>query len=485
MAQPKSKLSEYERKRSFAKTPEPTGKGKRKRAAKRKPKAPRFVIQEHHARRLHWDLRLEHDGVAVSWALPKGVPTDPKRNNLAVHTEDHPLEYLEFHGEIPKGQYGAGTMSIWDQGTYEAEKFRENEVILTFHGERVQGRYALFQTREDNWMIHRMDPPELGRVPMPEHVKPMLATLASKVPHDEHRWAYELKWDGVRAIAYCQGGRVTLESRNLRDVTSQYPEVRGLGEQLGATEAVLDGEVVTLDDQGRPSFQRLQGRMHLGSESAIRRQMTQNPVIYMIFDVLHLDGESLIDLSYEERRARLESLGLEGPCWQTPRNHTGDGEALLALTRERGIEGIVAKRLDCAYTPGRRSRGWLKVKNVLEQEFVIGGWMPGEGRRQSTIGSLLVGYHEDGALRYAGRVGTGFTEKTLAMLVEKLTPLRTDASPFEGRQPPRIAIFAEPKLVAQIEFREWTQSRTLRAPAFKGLRDDKDPRDVVREAPAA
>jgi len=495
---PSRKLDEYERKRTFERSPEPRGTGDRgARAsgpasqgvdsgsvARGRPKRRRFVIHEHRARRLHWDLRLEHEGVAVSWALPRGVPDDPKRNRLAVHTEHHPLEYLDFEGEIPRGEYGAGTMRIWDRGTYDAEKFRDDEVILTFHGRRMKGRYALFRTRGDDWMIHRMDPPRGDRRdPMPERIEPMLATLVTDVPGDESAWAYEIKWDGVRAIAYCEAGRVRLQSRNLKDISAQWPEVRKLGEELGHRTAVLDGEICGFDEEGKPSFQRLQRRMHVKSASAIRRLAREIPATYVIFDLLYLDGRDLMGLPYAERRERLEELSLDGPAWQVPRNHRGDGRELLALTRERGLEGIVAKRLDSPYLPGKRGRAWLKIKNVHEQELVIGGWLPGQGRRESTLGALLVGYYDGGQLRYAGRVGTGFTEETLRMLLERLRPLEASDSPFAGRQPPREAVFVKPELVAQIGFSEWTQARTLRAPRFLGLREDKDPKDVVLEAP--
>src|SRR5215211_2844496 len=480
----RKKLTEYERKRDFESTPEPRGKkgAKGKRAPKRKGKAAadevaasgRFVVQQHHARNLHWDLRLEHDGVAVSFALPKGVPQHPKENRLAVHTEDHPLEYLEFEGEIPKGEYGAGTMGIWDAGTYEAEKFRDDEVNHTFSGERVEGRYALFQTDGKNWLIHRMDLPT-------KCIKPMMAAL-SKLPADGENWAYELKWDGVRAIAYCDAGHLRLESRNLRDVTSQYPEARQVAIALGARQAILDGEIVAFNDEGRPDFQALQGRMHLASEAAVRRRVQDTPVTYVIFDVLHLDGRDLRDLPYTERRSLLESLELSGPSWQTPANHVGDGKALLDLTTPQGLEGVVAKRLDSRYLAGRRSSAWRKVKNTRTQDMVIGGWMPGEGRRSNTLGALTVGYYEDGddglELRYAGRVGTGFTESTLRQLLALLKKLNTAESPFTGRQPPKGATFVEPSLVCEVEFREWTQARTLRAPSFKGLRDDRKPTEV-------
>ena len=226
------RLSEYEQKRDFATTPEPAP------AASEGTEGGRFVIQEHHARRLHWDLRLERNGALASWAVPNGIPDDPKRNRKAVRTEDHPLEYLEFEGEIPEGEYGAGTMSIWDRGTYECEKFRDDEVIVVFHGERVTGRYALFRAGRDpkDWMIHRMDPAEPGRAPMPERVAPMLARLG-KLPRDETGWGFEVKWDGVRAIAFGEPGRLRLQSRNLKDITERYPEVRGLREALGSRPA--------------------------------------------------------------------------------------------------------------------------------------------------------------------------------------------------------------------------------------------------------
>jgi bifunctional non-homologous end joining protein LigD len=319
---------------------------------------------------------------------------------------------------------------------------------------------------------------------MPRHVKPMLAVL-STLPGEEDGWAYEIKWDGVRAIAYCETGRMRLESRTLRDITSHYPELRALAAELGSREVVLDGEIVAFDDEGTPSFERLQSRMNLGSEAAVRRRMADIPVTYMAFDLLYAGGRSLVDAPYTERRERLEELELDGPNWQTPACHRGEGEALLRLTEARGLEGLVAKRLDSRYLVGRRSRAWLKVKNTMRQELVVGGWLPGKGRRGGTLGALLVGYHEEAdegsPLRYAGRVGSGFTDEELDRLSAELEPLRASESPFEGRQPPKEAVFVEPRLVAEIDFREWTAARTLRAPVYKGLRPDKDPDEVVLE----
>jgi bifunctional non-homologous end joining protein LigD len=467
-------LDSYRRKRDFKTTPEPSGDA----APPEAERTARFVVQEHHARSLHWDLRLEHDGVLASWAVPKGIPPDPRKNHLAVRTEDHPLEYLEFHGEIPAGQYGAGTMNIWDHGTYETHKWRDKEVMVTFHGERLQGRYVLFRTDGKNWMIHRMDPPaDPDREPMPERIEPMLAKIGS-LPRDDDRWAYEIKWDGVRAIGYAEGGRLRLASRNGRDITPRYPELRELGRALAGHEAVLDGEVVAFDAEGRPSFQRLQSRMHLASEHAVRRMSQSEPVAYVLFDLLWLDGHSLLGLPYRERRERLLELGLTGPTWQTPASHVGDGAAMLEASRARGLEGIIAKRLDSTYTPGRRPGAWVKVKNVRTTEVVIGGWLEGEGRRGGRLGALVVGYHEDGELRYAGRVGTGFDEAELDRLAGILAPLARPDSPFSGRQPPRETHFAEPQLVAAVAYGEWTRTRTLRHPVYKGLRDDVPPEGV-------
>ena len=238
---------------------------------------------------------------------------------------------------------------------------------------------------------------------------------------------------------------------------------------------------MAFDEAGRPSFERLQSRMHLASDSAVRRRMRDTPATYVAFDLLYLDGRGTMALTYEQRREVLEALELEGPAWRVPAYHPGDGSSLLAATKEHGIEGIVAKRLSSRYEPGRRSSGWIKVKNVCEQDVVIGGWAPGEGRRSGRVGALVTGVYDDGRLMYAGKVGTGFTDRTLAILERELAPLRREDSPFKGRAAPKGTIFAEPRLVARVELREWTKSGTMRAPSFKGLRDDIDPQDCTRE----
>jgi bifunctional non-homologous end joining protein LigD len=474
-----SRLREYGKKRDFDASPEPAAKPGAKGEGGR-----RFVIQEHDATRLHWDLRLEHEGTAPSWAVPNGIPLDPSENRLAVRTEDHPLEYLDFEGEIPAGQYGAGTMRIWDRGTYELEKWTDSKVMVAFSGERVSGRYAIFRTRgEKDWMIHRMDPPEQLGEPFPERVVPMLAKL-SKLPRSDAEWAAEIKWDGVRAIAYCRPGRVELQTRNLNVVSAQYPEVRRIARQLGARDAVLDGELVAFDDAGLPSFERLQQRIHQTSESVVRRRMKSHPVTYVIFDLLFLDGEDLTAEPYTRRRELLEELGLDGESWQTPSYSTGHAADLLAASAERGLEGIVVKRLDSSYAPGKRNGSWLKVKNVGRQEFVIGGWLPGAGRRSGRLGSILVGYFDQGGkggLRYAGKVGTGFKEADLTGLGKRLEPIARDQSPFEQAKIPKGARFVEPELVVEVEFRELTSEGMVRHGAFKGLREDKPAGEVVLE----
>ncbi len=335
------KLDAYKRKRDFGKTAEPAGGDDGSGAG-----TARFVVQEHSARRLHWDLRLEHDGALASWALPRGVPAHPDENRLAVRTEDHPLEYLEWEGEIPKGEYGAGTMRVWDSGSFEAEKFRDDEVIATFHGERVRGRYALIRTREQNWLLHRMDPPEdPSYEPFPERIAPMLAKSGT-LPRKEELYGFEVKWDGIRTILFCDHGHLELQGRNFTDFTPRYPEVRALGRELGARRIVLDGEIVAFDAEGRPSFERLQSRMHLASDSAVRRRMKDTPVTYVIFDLLYLDGHSTMSLAYEDRRTLLEQLELEGPVLARagvpPRRGPG-APGRDARARNRGDRGQAAR----------------------------------------------------------------------------------------------------------------------------------------------
>jgi bifunctional non-homologous end joining protein LigD len=316
---------------------------------------------------------------------------------------------------------------------------------------------------------------------MPERVVPMLAT-SGPLPRDDDAFAYEIKWDGVRAVSYVRDGVMHVQSRNLNDITNRYPEIHGLTEALSGRAAVLDGEVVAFDETGRPSFGHLQRRMHLANQIEVRQRMGEVPIAYVLFDVLWVDGRTTMGLPYAERRAVLSDLVAEpGPCWKVSTPHFGDGAALLEAARSQQLEGIVAKRADSVYEPGRRSRNWLKIKLQRTQELVIGGWVPGEGNRTGHLGALLMGYYDAEGFRFAGKVGTGFSEKTLRSLKEMLGPIARDTSPFVDKVPWKLARFVEPELIAEVEYTEWTQGNTLRHPSFKGLRDDKDPRDVGRD----
>ena len=472
-------LADYRSKRDPARTPEPVpDPAVRDGAALEGGAAGIFVVQEHHARRLHWDFRLERDGVLVSWALPKGVPDDPAVNHLAVHTEDHPMEYATFHGQIPRGEYGAGAVTIWDHGTYEVVKWEDREVKVNLRGQRLSGGYTLFATGGKNWMIHR------ERLPLPAGLAPMLAVPGKPALPAPGEWAVEMKWDGVRALAFLETGALRLVSRTGKDITATYPELAGLAHAVGRKQALLDGEIVAFTG-GRPDFEALQPRMHVSSPAQAVRLAQTTPVTYLVFDILQLDGRPLTALPYADRREILAPLIPNGGRWLSPPHFPGaDLDAVLAASAANGLEGVVAKRLDSRYEPGARSGEWLKIKNHLRQEVVVAGWKPGKGNRTGLIGSLLVGVYGPEGLLYCGHVGTGFTDATLRMLTRRLAPLRRPDSPFDGPVPAeyaRPAVWVEPRLVIEVEFDRWTNAGRMRAPAYQGLRDDKDPADVVRE----
>ncbi len=325
----------------------------------------------------------------------------------------------------------------------------------------------------------------MAEQPMPENIPPMLAK-AGALPADGAGWGFEIKWDGIRALAYLDKGTFRLLSRNLKDIAAQYPELAALASSLPGRRLVLDGEIVALGPDGRPSFSRLQHRMGLSSPRTIAKVGRDIPATYVIFDLLYLDGRLLLPAPYSERRLLLEDLAPAGPSWQTPAHKRGQGAEILAASRAVGLEGILAKRLDSEYEAGKRTGAWLKIKNQRRQELVIAGWVPGRGRRRGTIGALLVSYWDrppggKPALVYAGKVGTGFTDRALADLAARLAPLRRAASPFAAKVPLADAVFADPVLVGEFEFTEWTPHNTLRHPSFKGLRPDKAAIDVVRE----
>jgi bifunctional non-homologous end joining protein LigD len=463
-------LSEYRRKRDPAKTPEPFGKGT-------SGSQPIFVVQRHDARRLHYDFRLERDGALASWAVPKGVPLEPGGRALAVHVEDHPLEYATFHGEIPKGQYGAGSVEIFDTGTYELlEEKRNGQLTFELHGTRLQGRWTLVPAhldgKEENWLLIKGH--DDGAEPAQGTYAPMLASLAERVPHGDG-WTFEVKFDGYRAVAYIRAGECTLVSRNGNDLTGRFPDVaKALVKAVKTPNAVVDGEVTRVDESGRASFSEL--------------QQGSGALVYYAFDLLELDGRPWIDEPLEERKERLRAL-LDARVKTVAYSESfDDGDALYRAAQERGLEGIVAKRAGSAYKPGRRSKDWLKLKTDVNDEFVIAGYTRGTGRRAGTFGALVLAVNEGNDLRYVGNVGTGFDDTEIRNLLKLLKPLHRDDSPFPvAPKMPRIrkgdVQWVEPRLVAQVRYGEWTHDGHLRHPAYLGLRDDKDAGEVVVPQP--
>ena len=479
-----AKLEEYRKKRDSDKTPEPfPGRGRRSRE-------PIFVVQRHDARRLHYDFRLERDGALASWAVPKGVPLEPGQQHLAVHVEDHPIEYAEFHGEIPQGQYGAGTVEIWDRGTYElVEEKKNGGLTVRLHGERLQGTWSLIPAHLDgnpkNWLLirKREDAEPASTVKSPSRAQkralpyePMLASLAAELPKGPG-WLFEVKWDGYRAIARLAGGAATLTSRNGNDLTARFPTVAKALERAARTpDCVIDGEVCALDGEGRANF------------SAMQQGKAGTSYIYVAFDLFEVDGEPIVELPLTERRKRLEAL-------LDRRNRTvqlseafEDGEALFAAAEEQGFEGVVAKRAESPYRPGRRSREWLKIKTHGRQEFVIAGYTKGQGRRSGRFGSLVLAVRRGDELVWGGNVGTGFNDPEIERLLSLLRPLeRRDPPLAVVPKMPKVrkedVIWVEPRLVCEVEFAQWTHDGHLRAPVYKGIREDKTPEEVEREEP--
>ncbi|OBH61740.1 ATP-dependent DNA ligase [Mycobacterium intracellulare] len=461
------RLTKYRSMRDASKTPEPVPAAKPAVG-----QGNTFVIQEHHARRLHYDFRLERDGVLVSWAVPKNLPETTSVNHLAVHTEDHPLEYGGFEGVIPKGEYGAGKVIIWDSGTYDAEKFNDSaekgEVIVNLHGSKISGRYALIQTNGDQWLAHRMKDQKVFEF---DTIAPMLATHGSVTALKAGQWAFEGKWDGYRLLVEADHGAFRVRSRRGREVTQEYRELRWLADDLADHHVVLDGEAVVLDSSGVPNFHEMQNR---GRGSRVE---------FWAFDLLYLDGRSLLRARYRDRRKLLEMLAA-GSRLIVPDLLPGDGKEALEHSGERGWEGVIAKKRDSTYQPGRRSSSWIKDKHWNTQEVVIGGWKAGEGGRSSGIGSLLMGIPTAGGLHFAGRVGTGFTERDLANLKKTLAPLHTDESPFVPPLPrieARGVTYVRPELVGEVRYSEWTPDDRLRQSSWRGLRPDKEASEVVRE----
>jgi bifunctional non-homologous end joining protein LigD len=571
-------LAEYKRKRDFKKTAEPAG---GKPFPKKVKGASRFIIQKHAARRLHYDFRLEMEGVLKSWALPKGLPWKRGEKHLAVEVEDHPIEYEQFEGIIPEGQYGGGTVMVWDRGNYHVygeqpvKSLGEGKLHLVLDGEKAKGEWTLVRIRgrddaKNQWLIlktgddakpiskkiedrsvktgrtmeqiaedrdaewesgreaeesptsqfkariraaikkkandavvgqaHRLPAakrdnrsgrPTIASLPdLPSakarFIEPMKAKLVGEPPATGD-WVYELKFDGIRLIGVKRDEKVSLLSRNENELTARFPEIVEAIKALPTGEWVIDGEVVALDEEGRSSFQLLQAREMEGRKT---------PVYFYAFDLLQIDGKSLVSLPLEARKNILERLCADaGDPIRYSGAIGGDAKRLLEAVKRRGLEGIIGKQRNSVYEPGRRSGAWIKLKCVNEQEFVIGGYTPPQGSRKY-FGAILVGYYENEKLVFAGKVGTGFTVKSLSMLYKKFQRETRDDCPFvdlpskqNGQWVQDITPsmmrkmhWVNPVLVCEIKFAEWTRDKKLRAPVFLGLREDKKPTEVVRES---
>ena len=481
--------SRYDQKRDFETTSEPPAEDVSADVDPlTAPAGTRFVIQQHHATALHHDVRLEmlngDTPVLVSWAVPKGLPRGRGVRHLAIHVEDHPMGYSTFSGSIPEGEYGGGEVRIFDQGTYEMVERSEDRLTFRLEGERLAGIWHLVHTGpkdgKDQWlamMKEDLRPPGEER----PRLDPMLATLVVEA-FDDPEWGFEPKWDGIRAIAVCDE-ETRLISRNDKDITVAYPELHRLHNQVVALEAVLDGEIVAFD-QGVPSFQRLQQRMHLRDQRRIEEMARRVPVAYIVFDLLYLDGADLTGQPLSERRRIMEDIIVPTEWIQISPIIEGAGVALFSAAAEQGLEGIMAKRLSSLYLPGARSRDWLKVKVTFDADVVVVGWIEGEGRRAGTLGSLVLAVYDDGALRYVGNVGTGFDKGRLAEAMDRLHALGETKSPFpaevlRSRPELRQAHWVTPSLVARVEHRQLTSAGRLRAPSFQGFREDKNPEECT------
>jgi bifunctional non-homologous end joining protein LigD len=531
-------LEEYRRKRDFGATPEPAPGELLERSG-------RFTIQRHRATALHYDFRLEIGGVLVSWAVPKGPTLDPSERRLAMRTEDHPVEYLDFEGVIPKGEYGGGDVIVWDWGHFEPEAetpdpsaaLRDGEIKFVLHGQKVRGRFTIVRTdrrgrrgaddgREQWLLLHKRDafaadgwdaadhprsvktgrtndevrdgptaafaadpPKPLGEIdlsaarlePMPEFVPPMRATLATE-PFNDPDWLFEVKWDGYRVEAVVRDGQVHLWTRNRQDAARYFPDLIGPPTWIEAREAIVDGEVVALDEAGRPRFSLLQDRsgIHVGRAAGTKRPGPPAPVVFQAFDLIHLDGRSLLDVPLAERKRLLRSRLRDHPRVRYAGHVEADGEAFFRAAQDQELEGIVAKLGRSPYEPGRRSRSWLKLKVRPEQEAVIVGWLPGQGSHVE-LGSLIMAVRSGGQWVHAGQVGSGLGARTRRELRAALDELATPDSPLDPVPRLKGARWVEPRLVARVEFADWTAEGLLRQAAFKGLEVGRDPREVRRE----
>ncbi len=521
------KLATYQRKRDFAITAEPSGrKDSELRTQNSELSGLRFCVQKHHASRLHYDFRLEKDGVLLSWAVPKGPSLNPAEKRMAVHVEDHPIEYLEFEGTIPEGEYGGGTVMLWDLGTYEElPGSKGNELKFILHGQKLDGEFVLVRTGGDKqWLLIKkrdgfaerpaddehsvkssrtmeeiaqgkqavwfsdlpadaaeMDLSLAPEAAMPRSIEPMMATLAQK-PFSHPDWLFEVKWDGIRAISFVTKDGVRLMSRRGNDCSAQYPELAGIRRELEAETCVIDGEIVAYDEKGMPNFHLLQKRMNLQRAADIQRAQAEIPVGMQVFDLLYLDGRDLRKLPLVQRKALLRRVVQPKGFLLYSEHVEGEGKAFYQAAVERGLEGAVAKDKNSPYLTGKRSKSWLKLKATKEMDCVIGGWTEGEGARKA-LGSVVLGlYQPDGKLCFVCNSGSGFDQRTLETTLELLQPIKIPKQPFVRKpEPPERYHWVEPTYVCRIKYSNFTPEGFVRHPVFLGLRPDKAPEDCLLE----
>ncbi|HEY3779643.1 MAG TPA: non-homologous end-joining DNA ligase [Fimbriimonadaceae bacterium] len=533
------KLSEYEAKREFSVTPEP---GPELETGRKGPLL--FVIQKHNATRLHYDLRLELDGVLKSWAVPKGFSYNPEEKHMAVAVEDHPFDYGSFEGIIPKGQYGGGEVIVWDTGAYWCDEdddipcrtreeneeavrkgLKDGKLSFFLRGSKLKGSWALVKMKQENdWLLLKHKdryanwkdnvleegdsaisgfsiedlkrgeklPPRLKAedlVPyrkfeaFPKKLFPMKASLADH-PFDDPDWVFEPKLDGIRVLIFIEGDEVKLMSRNNLDLSSQFPAIRENLKEQFTRGMVLDGEIVAFEN-GRPSFNSMLKRLHLKDAAMLNQMDSSIPCILYVFDLLHFEGVDLRGRQLNDRRRYLEQQLLPTDLIQLISQVPEEGIMLYTAVIKNGLEGVVAKRANSVYEQGKRSNAWLKLKHTLSSEFVVGGYSKGEGNRNDSFGALLVGKYEDGKLVYKGNVGTGFNETNLPLIKDVMDALKVKENPFSAKLPLTSPVtWIEPKLVAEVKFHEMTPAGIMRAPVFLRLRDDIDPKDVGLDKPA-
>jgi bifunctional non-homologous end joining protein LigD len=521
-------LKKYVEKRKFSQTPEPAP-GEQKPASSH---TLQFCVQRHHASHLHYDLRLEVDGALKSWAVPKGPTLDPEIKRLAMMVEDHPMDYGGFEGVIPKGNYGAGSVMLWDRGTYELlgdapadQQLARGDFKFRLAGKKLAGEFAIVRTKRgkgNEWLlIKKKDaaarpgwdpedhaesvltgrtqeeiarelaptshasghslamPPEAKKAPIPKLITPMLAMLGKGAPSSDKDWLYEIKWDGVRALCFLDSGKLRLVSRKGDSIDKQYPELSVLPHHIQASQAVIDGEIAALDPQGRPSFELLQHRINVVEPSAIARLARAHPVVFCAFDLLYLDGHDLRAVPLIERKKLLESIVQPGDVVRYSDHFVAAGPELLAAAEQQGLEGIVGKRASSHYV-SRRTSDWVKWKVANTSDFVICGFTPGE---RDGLGALVLGSNDEGKLKWAGNVGTGFDAAMVRTLQQKLEPLITKTSPLPpSKDLPKKVTWVKPELICEVKFANWTEEGRLRAPVFLGLRTDIDPPTPARPA---